>query len=326
MENNNYSDVMDTLLKSGSKDGSRILLETGTNELEILEFYIDSDSMDGGTDIKNRHYFGVNVAKVREVIEKPVLSKTKSTVDPSFLGTIPLRDIILPIIDIGNWLNLDKKECNEDVIIVTEFSQAITGFLVSGVTNIHRISWTEVMPPHQYISSFGVQSITGVVNIDTHITQLLDLEHIITVLNPTESEESMKTTVKASKQYSVLIAEDSPTIGMMVKKNIEAANMKVTLTSNGAEALKFLQNLKEGQTDIDIVISDIEMPRMDGFTLTKNIKGDPNLKTLPVILYSSIITEELRHKGKAVKADRQISKPELNKVAEVAIELIEKNK
>ncbi len=286
MESNNYSDVMDTLLKEDGQKGSRILLETGTNELEILEFYIDSETAESDPDEKStRHYFGVNVAKIKEVIEKPKLSNTKSSIDPSFLGTIPLRNIILPLIDIGIWLNYNKVDRDEDVIIVTEFSQTITGFLVSGVTNIHRVSWKDVMPPDKYISTFGIQSITGAVIIDDHLTQLIDLEHIITVLNPEASEALWKTSVKASQNYQVLIAEDSPTIGLMIKKNIEAAHMTVHLTRNGEEALEYLSDYKkrkdanpELEPKLDIVISDIEMPRMDGFTLTKNIKENPAIQ------------------------------------------------
>ncbi len=328
MAKDNYSDVMDTLL--GGKDKNRILLETGTNELEILEFYIETLV---GTELVKNH-FGVNVAKVREVIETKGLTFTKSSNNPSFRGTIPLRELILPLIDISKWLEMNKSENGEDLIIVTEFSKSVTGFIVSGVTSIHRVGWEEVMSPDKYTNSLGIQSIVGVVFIDDHITQLIDLEHIIASLNPETTKNMIQSTVKANKKYKVLIAEDSPSIGMMIKKSIEDSNMEVHLEQNGALALKYLKSkiaLAEKENKditeyINIVISDIEMPQMDGFTFTKNVKEDPISGKLPVILYSSIITNELRHKGDSVGANIQVSKPDLNQVARIAIELIENKK
>jgi len=328
MAKDNYSDVMDTLL--GGKDKNRILLETGTNELEILEFYIET--LVGTELVKN--YFGVNVAKVREVIETKGLTFTKSSNNPSFRGTIPLRELILPLIDISKWLEMNKSENSEDLIIVTEFSKTVTGFIVSGVTSIHRVGWEEVMSPDKYTNSLGIQSIVGVVFIDDHITQLIDLEHIIASLNPETTKNMMQSTVKANKKYKVLIAEDSPSIGMMIKKSIEDSNMEVHLEQNGALALKYLKSkiaLAEKENKditeyVHIVISDIEMPQMDGFTFTKNVKEDPISGKLPVILYSSIITNELRHKGESVGANIQVSKPDLDQVARIAIELIENKK
>ena len=328
MAKDNYSDVMDTLL--GGKDKNRILLETGTNELEILEFYIETLV---GTELVKNH-FGVNVAKVREVIETKGLTFTKSSNNPSFRGTIPLRELILPLIDISKWLEMNKSENGEDLIIVTEFSKSVTGFIVSGVTSIHRVGWEEVMSPDKYTNSLGIQSIVGVVFIDDHITQLIDLEHIIASLNPETTKNMIQSTVKANKKYKVLIAEDSPSIGMMIKKSIEDSNMEVHLEQNGALALKYLKSkiaLAEKENKditeyINIVISDIEMPQMDGFTFTKNVKEDPISGKLPVILYSSIITNELRHKGDSVGANIQVSKPDLDQVARIAIELIENKK
>jgi len=327
MAKDNYSDVMDTLL--GGKEKSRILLETGTNELEILEFYIETLV---GTELVKNH-FGVNVAKVREVIETKGLTFTESSNNPCFRGTIPLRELILPLIDISKWLEMNKSENGEDLIIVTEFSKTVTGFIVSGVTSIHRVGWEEVMSPDKYTNSLGIQSIVGVVFIDNHITQLIDLEHIIASLNPEATGNMMQSTVKADKKYKVLIAEDSPSIGMMIKKSIEDSNMEVHLEQNGALALKYLKSkiaLAEKENKditeyVNIVISDIEMPQMDGFTFTKNVKEDPISEKLPVILYSSIITKELRHKGESVGANIQVSKPDLDQVARIAIELIEKS-
>jgi two-component system chemotaxis response regulator CheV len=308
-----------------------ILLETGTNEFEILEFFIEEKLSDEkGTE---RNSFGVNVAKVVEVIESPNLEIKDYAVNPSFLGTIPLRNMVLPVIDLSVWLGLERNRHDHETIIVTEFSQSVQGFLVSGVVEIQRLNWKELIPPGDYIRRMNTKSIIGMVDKGDHYIQLLDLEHIVSDLNPKSAADLWNTTVRSSKEYRALVAEDSPTIREMLDKNLTNSNFQVKIVDNGEEALRFLTDIKEHaraekkkvKDFLEIVISDIEMPLLDGFTLTKKIKTDEELQDLPVILYSSIITDELRHKGESVKADVQVSKPEMNKMAEMAIELIEKS-
>jgi two-component system, chemotaxis family, chemotaxis protein CheV len=307
----------------------KILLETGTNEFEMLEFFINEKS--NNNDEVEQVFFGMNVAKVMEVIESPNLKNTEYATNPCFLGTVPLRDQVLPVIDLSVWLNFNRKKHDHENVIVTQFSNSIQGFLVSGVVEIHRLTWKDLIPPGKFIRHMDTKSIIGMVDTGDHFIQLLDLEHIVSDLNPASTEELWKTTVKASDRYLVLVADDSPTIRKMLEKNLTNANFDVTIVNNGEEAFQFLLKLKElakieNKTIrdlLDIVICDIEMPLMDGFTLTKKIKEDMELQSLPVILYSSIITDELRHKGESVKADFQVSKPDLNKMAEMAIRLIE---
>ena len=309
-----------------------ILLETGTNELEILEFFINERvGGESGDDTGEPNYFGVNVAKVMQVIESPQLEHRESATHPAFLGTIPLRQHILPVIDLAVWLGMDRVHSPYDIVVVTEFSQTVTGFLVSGVTEIHRVGWQEVIPPGEYISRLGTQSIIGLVNREDHFVQLLDLESIIGDLAPEEALTGDGAIVRASQRYKALIADDSATIRLLLKTNMEEANFETTIANNGQDAYNLVFQLKdkaeaEGRdiTDyVDVVVSDIEMPLMDGFSLTKRIKEDPVLGKLPVILYSSIITKELRHKGESVGADEQVSKPEMDQMAEKAIRLIE---
>jgi len=303
-----------------------ILLETGTNELEILEFFITSAS-DGGE--YETHHFGVNVAKVMEVIASPGLEAQPSAPHPSFLGLIPLRSHILPVIDLAVWLDMPKVSSTQDNVIVTEFSQAVTGFLVSGVTEIHRVGWAEVIPPDGYMPKVGLQAIVGLVERGGHFIQLLDLETILADLAPASEGEEAPTFV-AEQTLRVLVADDSTTIRLMLSRSLTAANFETIVVNNGQEALDMARELarraqSEGRpiTDfVDVIVSDIEMPLMDGFTLIKNLKADSTLRALPMILYSSIITQELRHKGESVGADCQISKPEMDKIPEVAARLV----
>lgn len=303
-----------------------ILLETGTNELEILEFYINETLKEGEEPVRN--YFGINVAKVMQVIETPNLDPPESAPHPSFMGTIPLRDLILPVLDLSVWLELNMPKAEFDIVIVTEFSKSVTGFLVSGVTEIHRVGWGEVIPPTSVISQ-STDSIVGLVDKGDHFIQLLDLETILTQFEPDDGHQM----TVSDQAYKILVADDSATIRAMLKKNLDEANFKPIITNNGNEALTKIMSLKaqaeeEGKdiTEfVDVVVSDIEMPLMDGFSLTKNIKDDEVLNKLPVILYSSIITKELKHKGDSVGANLQISKPDLHTIPEQAIRLIEGN-
>jgi chemotaxis signal transduction protein/CheY-like chemotaxis protein len=309
---------------------SQILLDTGTNEFEVLEFFIDEEA--GGCGKAQHCYFGMNVAKVMEVIEAPKIEPKEHSQDPCFMGTIPLRGHIVPIIDLSVWLKIERLKNDYENVIITEFSRSVQGFIVSGVTEIHRFLWKDVIPPNEFINRLGTNVIIGTLIKDDHFIQLLDLEHIISVLNPESADLRWQTTVRAKNNYMALVAEDSPTIRLMLKKNLEHANFRTNIVNNGEEAficLKEMEGLaeKEGKTIkdfIDIVIADIEMPQLDGFTLTKRIKEDKGLSKLPVILYSSIITDDLIHKGKSVGADHQICKPDMDKMAEFAIQLIEK--
>ncbi len=304
-----------------------ILLETGTNEFEMLEFYLDSP---GENEQVSTEYYGMNVAKVVEVIESPNLQQKEYAVNPCFLGTIPLRNLVLPVIDLSVWLGIERVKRPHENIIVSQFSNSIQGFLVSGVVEIHRLNWQQLIPPGRFIRQMETKSIIGMVDKEDYFIQLLDLEHIVATLNPETSEDLWKTDIQAPEQFRALVADDSPTIRKILEKNLTNANFQIDLVSNGEDAWNFLNQLKEKAeveevdvTDkLDIIICDIEMPLLDGFTLTKNIKTDPQLYNIPVILYSSIITDELRHKGESVKADYQVAKPDLDQMAQKAIELI----
>ncbi len=305
-----------------------ILLETGTNELEILEFHIDGDH---GTELDPaRHSFGVNVAKVMEVIESPHLEPQPGAAHPSFRGLIPLRNHILPVIDLSVWLGIDKSPAPRDNVIVTEFSKTVTGFVVSGVTGIHRVGWPEVIPPDGYLPKAGTQAIIGLVERDGHFIQLLDLETIIADLSPDDMDFSTPPKVMAPREIKALVADDSATIRLMLQKTFERSGITPTVVGNGHEALTALREISaRAQAEsrpvsdfLDVLISDIEMPLMDGFSLTKILKSDPRLRNVPVILYSSIITDELRHKGDSVGADMQIAKPDLERLPEMAIQLV----
>lgn len=307
---------------------SEVLLETGTNELEIIEFFINEKNGDEA----ESQYYGVNVAKVLEVVESPDdLTGSEAAVHPSFLGTIPLRDLILPVVDLSVWLDIDRAKDVNEPIIVTEFNGMITGFLVSGVTQIHRVNWKDVEPPSKYVANMDTNCITGTIKINDRFVLMLDLEQVLADLDESGSTQASISSAVASDQYTVLVADDSTSVRELLRTNFVQANFDVNVVGDGAEAWAYLEEVKRIAQDegkrpldyLDAVVSDIEMPQMDGYTLTRQIKEDPVLNELPVALFSSLISKGVHHKGESVKADLQVTKPEFNGLVQRVIELIE---
>jgi len=325
-----------------------ILLEAGTNELEIVEFYLEEEcrgdddtepnQIDSDTENAKKSrkgYYGVNVAKVLEIIRMPDVTEMPEVSHESVLGAFNLRSRIIPLLDLSKWLKKKRVKNEPPKVIVTEFNQVTSAFMVSGVTRIHRISWEDVEAPNKYVSALSCDSITGVVKFDERIVFILDLERIVSELNPDmrlKFDDNVE--FDSGSGYKALIADDSPLIREMIRDMLDQAGFRVEKTNNGKECWDRLQEIKRTAaldqrpiTDyVQVLISDIEMPLMDGHHLTKRIKEDPVLKDLPVILFSSLITEKLRHRGEAVGADDQVSKPEITYLAHRAANLIEERK
>lgn len=301
------------------------------NELEIIEFYID-EQLDG--DETYRSYYGMNVAKVIEIIRKPTVTGVPGKHHAAALGTFNLRGRVLPLVDLGLWLGKSVVKADTHKVVVSEFSSVITAFVVSGVTRIHRMTWHQVEPPGRYLQAFSHDSITGVVRFDERIVFLLDMEHIISTMDPSINLETYarQVTEDGGAGYNVLIADDSPSIRGIICSCLEQANFSVTKTTCGREAwdqLKEWESKAQAANEpitkyVNLVISDIEMPELDGHTLTRMIKGEPSFAKLPVVLFSSLISKVVYEKGVKAGADDQISKPDLPLLTQKAIELIKK--
>ena len=314
---------------SSSTNMTNILLEAGTNELEIVEFYLDEEN---GSEATYRGHYGVNVAKVLEIIRMPKVTELPEVQHAAVLGAFNLRSKIIPLVDLALWLEKKTVQSQEPKTIVTEFNAVTTAFMVSGVNRIHRISWEEVEPPNPYVAKASRDTVIGVVKLEGRIVFLLDLERIVSNLNPALGLrlDDLGEDYDRSTRYRALVADDSALVREMLKDLLEKANFDVEVVYNGKEAWERLLELKakaEAEqckvTDyVQVMVSDIEMPVMDGHNLTKRIKDDPAMKNLPVLLFSSLITEKLRHKGVSVGADDQISKPEVTQLAKRALALI----
>lgn len=291
---------------------SDILLDAGTNELEVLVFRL----ADG--------WFGVNVAKVREVI-KPVEYTRGPAQHSSVLGMINIRGQVMPVVDLAYHLDLatdtDDESRPEGRIIITEFNGLQTGFLVDNVDQIHRMGWDAVRPsPDLDVTRTSTQgdthaSTTGTVEMGDRLILMLDFESVADSIlcekslhtGPIDNPENVD---RGSKR--VLLAEDSPFMrSLMTKTLTESGYTKLEVYPDGESMWQAID--AEG-APIDAIISDIEMPRMDGLALTKRIKEDPRVRSVPVVLFSSLVSEDNRKKGEQVGADVQIPKPELREM------------
>lgn len=283
-----------------------ILLESGTNELEIVEFEVANNK------------FGINVIKVKEIIQ-PIQVTFIPHAHPHVEGIIQLRGEVLPVVDMLRVLGIQNTERNpQQKYIVAEFNKQRVVFHVDNVTQIHRISWNQIEKPSDMYQG-GTSQVIGVVKQNEQMILLLDFEKIMVDINPDSgiSVESVKKLGKRDRsEKRILIAEDSPLLRKLLFDTMnEAGYVNVEFFENGRDAFEYLDSLVKNGGDvsehIQLVVTDIEMPQMDGHHLTRKIKEHPLLQKLPVIIFSSLITDDLRHKGDQVGAEDQISKPEI---------------
>ncbi len=291
---------------AGDKKG--ILLETGTNEFEIVEFSIGKVN------------YGINVAKVREVIQRaPVTAMPQA--HPYIDGLFTLRGKAIPLVNLPRCLNVMSNEESKN-IIVTEINNFNIGFLVENVSRIHRISWKDMEPAPEV----GDQSrVVGIIKMSDRIVLLLDFETIIAEINPeinaklTTVEEASQDIMSLRSDVHVVVAEDSGMLRDLLVTTLHDSGYRfVRDFGNGQDAWDYLRNLatKDGPIDkhVGVIVSDVEMPKMDGHRFLKLVRENDRLHEVPFVLFSSLINEEMKLKGESLGASGQISKPEISQL------------
>ncbi len=306
-----------------------VLLESDTNELEIVEFRIDEYDHEGKI---VPCYYGVNVAKVREIIRLPHLWKVLNS-HPALPGMIKLRDKVITVVDLAVTLNKPVGDLKADRIIVLEFNRLVVAILVHSVSRIYRISWEQVEPPVKTASS---NQVTGLVKMDNRIILVLDFEKIVGELYREYAlnddiallPETIQTVDRS--RFNVLVADDSPFIRNTMCASLRAAGYNVIEAENGEEALNVVLERYEKSKQkgvsfrevLSLLITDIEMPKMDGLHLTSRIKKDETLKELPIIIFSSLASEDNIRKWQALGAAGILTKPDLPKLVALTDSLI----
>lgn len=287
-----------------------ILLESGTNELEILEFCIGNNS------------YGINVAKVKEI-----LTYTKPTpvpnAHPCIEGIFMPRGEMITLINLSKVIGFPQPSKENDMSIVTNFNKLHVAFHVNSVAGIHRVSWSDIIKPDATVCGSAEGISTGIIKLENKLIIILDFEKIVTDISP---ETGLKTTeinhleTRSRNSIPVVIAEDSPLLNRLITDCLERAGYSnITSTTNGQEAWDLLCDYKNKGTldeNVKLVITDIEMPAMDGHRLTKLIRSDSELQELPIVIFSSLINDEMRRKGEELGATAQLSKPEIGELVE----------
>ena len=299
---------------------TNILLENGTNELEALEFMLEG-----------RHY-GINVAKIREIISYQEATPVPNS-HPSIEGIFMPRDTMITAINLRNCLQLreyEEKEKASSLFIITNFNKLDIAFHVDSVLGIHRVSWNNIIKPGNTVSTSEDGVSTGIIKIDGRLIIILDFEKIVTDINP---ETGLKISEiealgeRSPRDTPILIAEDSPLLNKLIVNSLKQAGYTNLIhTENGRQAYDVIQQCKADGTlkdHVRCIITDIEMPEMDGHRLTKLVKEDEATKDIPIVIFSSLVNEEMKRKGRALGADAQLSKPEIGNLVHIVDELIQ---
>lgn len=297
---------------------TKILLESGTNELEIMEFTVGGE------------LFGINIAKIREIMRAQETKRMPNS--HNFVeGIFKQRGEVITVIDLAKCLNIERSENkSHDIFILTHFNKLNFAFRVESVVGIDRVSWEDIKKPDKVIYSGEESVATAIAEYKDRLITILDFEKIIADISPETSitlDRLDELGDRVESQKKILVAEDSMMLSNLIIGFLHKSGYKNTVKfNNGKEAWNYLTEAKESGLPISnyvsCIVSDIEMPLMDGHRLTKLIKTDDELKHIPVILFSSLISDELRIKGQEVGADEQITKPEIVELVNIIDRLI----
>ena len=313
-----------------SGSSSTILTESGTNELEIIEFHLVKELPDGS---KKTCYYGINVAKVREVIQVPDTTDYPNA-QPHMVGVFSSRDILTPLVDLAGWLGVPTSKDNaRKFVIVTDFNNMTNGFLIDSISRIHRISWNDVESPSQFLEAGEQDCVVAVVRKDGNLIMILDFEKIIADINPELSMEKYDVTLDKSVDLNqrmvqkrnartVMVVDDSAFIRSMIQETLSSSGYNIIACKDGGEAHDKLMSLIEVAKEenlpisefIDGVVTDVEMPRMDGMHLVKRLRESDAYATLPIVMFSSLMSEDNRAKALALGANDTITKPEIGRM------------
>ena len=302
-------------MRHNEKEG--ILLESGTNEIEVMKFMVMGE------------FYGINVAKVQEIIMSGKV-KPMPHANPSVEGIFKPREELITVINLAYYLSGERRENGpRDLFIVTNFNKMTVAFRVESIVGISRISWKDIQKPDKTIANGEESVATGIAQCGKELVTILDFEKIVAEIAP-------ETTIQVSEiermgdrplcHCPIVVTEDSVLLSRMINDSLERAGFtEIKNFPNGQEAWDYLSSIRDDEDlyeKVKLVITDIEMPEMDGHRLAKLIKDDERLKKLPVVIFSSLVNEQMRQKGKELGADEQLSKPEIGHLVAVMDKLL----
>ncbi|MRS14879.1 response regulator [Enterobacteriaceae bacterium RIT691] len=304
---------------------------TLSNRFELLLFRLGC-SVEGG----KSEQFGINVFKLREIVPMPAFTKPAG-MKPPVMGMVNIRDQIIPVIDLPSVLGC-KAENGLNILLITEYARSVQAFAVESVENIIRLDWTQV---HTAEKAVNGQYITSIACLDNdkdsnNLAMVIDVEQILYDIVPAD-HDLHATRLTAPKQSikpgaTAIVAEDSKVARAMLEKGLHAMEIPAKMHVTGQQAWETIEKLaKEAQDEgipvtdkIALVLTDLEMPEMDGFTLTRKIKSDPRLRRIPVVIHSSLSGNANEDHIRKVKADGYVAKFEINELSSVIKEVLER--
>jgi len=300
---------------------SEVLHKSGADVFEIITLYLCwLDPVNG----KLVHTaYGINTSKVRELVAMPDNPTIMPDSPPSVKGVFLLRDRTIPLIDLCEWFGYEadssSKTRESTVVVITEINSKVYGFIVHGVDKVHRVTWEDIRTPPEIIAQQS--SITGVCLLDGAIIQMVDFEKIIASIDPALAVATMNREVPGDvvkHDGKVLVVEDSKTAQKQLLSLLTSSGYEVGIHSNGQSCWDWLEAARQRgpiTDEVVAVVTDIEMPQMDGLQLCSRIKAQPAFNSIPVLIFSSLINETVRHKGESAGADDQLLKTEIDQLS-----------
>lgn len=300
----------------------------GTNKLEILLFTLGQDSRTG-----RRETFGINVFKVREVLRKPEITAAPE-MPPSVEGMVSLRGSLVPVVDLAKYARV-ATETPREVMIMTEYNGHIQGFLVEGVDTILRLDWSQMrVPPEMLTANLG-GLVTAVTELADHrMVMMLDVEKVLAETTNIDDEYMFKDIKPVeAENATVFFADDSSVARSQIQRTLDAMKVPYNGAVNGRQAWDELDRVanyaishgRNVRDSVALVLTDVEMPEMDGYILTKKIKTDPRFAGVPVIMHSSLSGMSNQHLGRSVGVDEYVAKFEPHRLAETLARMLRRN-
>ena len=297
----------------------------GTNKLEILMFSLGLDNRTG-----REETFGINVFKVREVMRIPKITRAPE-MPPSVEGMVSLRGVLVPVIDLAKYAGIET-DSKAEIMIVTEYNGRTQGFLVKAVDNILRLDWSAMrVPPAMLVAEMG-GLVTAITELkDGRLVMMLDVEKVLSETGHFDSDETIfKSVQPLGKDRTVFFADDSSVARNQITRTLDAMQVKHISAINGRQAWDELLKLADYadaanrplKEMVNVILTDVEMPEMDGYMLTRKIKSDKRFAGIPVLMHSSLSSSSNQQLGKTVGVDEYVPKFEPQKLAQTLARLL----
>jgi two-component system chemotaxis response regulator CheV len=297
----------------------------GTNKLEILLFSLGKDQRTGRTET-----FGINVFKVREVMKTPPITAAPDMPE-AVKGMVSLRGILVPVVDLAEFIGMQTETLRE-IMIVTEYNGHTQGFLVESVDTILRLDWSQMRVPPEMLTAHMGGLVTAVTELpDGRLVMLLDVERVLAETTRYD-DEMVYTQIKplGKEGVTIVYADDSSVARAQIQRTLDALGVRGIAALNGLQAWQELQKLasyaeatgRQTKDVVQLVLTDVEMPEMDGYILTKKIKSDGRFAGIPVIMHSSLSSTSNEQLGRSVGVDEYVPKFEPERLAETLTRLL----